>query len=79
MPLTKLTAGNFYDIENIQVLRGPQGPLFGRVTDNLLIRPRRPGNDPGGYIEARIGNYDLRATAGALNLPLIEAKIVPFI
>lgn len=55
------------DVDTIQVLRGPQGTLFGRnsLGGALLIRSRRPGDVIGGAIEARTGSYsrfDLRAS-----------------
>jgi iron complex outermembrane receptor protein len=78
VPLTKLTTGNFYDLENIEVLRGPQGTLFGRVTDggNVMIQPARPTNEFGGYGEVKVGNYDEHAFDGAVNVPIIDDKLM---
>jgi iron complex outermembrane receptor protein len=78
VPMIKLTTGTFFDLENVQVLRGPQGTLFGRVTDggNVMIQPHRPTNELEGYGEVKVGNYDLRAFEGALNIPLIEDKLM---
>lgn len=66
--------GNFFDLQNVQVLRGPQGTLFGRNTTGgaILFVPRKPDDEFGGYVEASIGNYDLRRVQGAVNLPLGE-------
>src|SRR3546814_6337120 len=36
VPISRLTQGQFYDLANVQVLRGPQGVGFGRVTDGRL-------------------------------------------
>ncbi|ANI79229.1 TonB-dependent receptor [Sphingobium sp. EP60837] len=70
--------GNFVDLENVQVLNGPQGTLFGRNTTGgaVLLVPRKPTNDFGGYVQAKIGNYDNRELEGALNLPVIEDKVL---
>jgi iron complex outermembrane receptor protein len=78
VPLTRLSNGQSFDIEAVQVLKGPQGTLFGRVTDGgaILISPKKPTNDFEGYVEGRLGNYDLRQIQGALNLPVVDDKIL---
>lgn len=78
VPVLKLNRGQFFDLESIQVLRGPQGTLFGRVTDggNIMVAPQRPVDRFEGYVEARAGNYDLRGAAGALNIPIIPEKLL---
>jgi iron complex outermembrane receptor protein len=72
-PLIKLTPGQFFDLQDVQVLRGPQGTLFGRVTNggDILLTPKRPGFALEGYVTQQYGSYDLHSTAGALTLPLI--------
>lgn len=62
-----------YDIGNIQVLKGPQGTLFGRNTlgGAVLIAPQAPKADFGGYVQGTYGNFDYREVQGALNVPLI--------
>ncbi len=65
--------GTEYDMENIQVLNGPQGTLFGRNTTGgaVLFEPTRPTLDAiGGYIDASIGNYAMKEFQGALNIPI---------
>lgn len=66
-----LNAGLF-DLDSVQVLKGPQGTLFGRNSTGgaLLLTPKAPGRDLGGYVTGTLGNYDLRDIEGALNLPL---------
>jgi len=63
-----------YDLESVQVLRGPQGALFGRNNTGgaVLITPMAPGESAEGYVTARIGDYNLRDLEGAANLPLGE-------
>jgi len=67
----------FYDLENIQVLKGPQGTLFGRSTTGgaVLLTTKRPSNEVEGFLEAKTGNYKFFELTGALNLPIIEDKI----
>ena len=61
-----------YDLASVQVLKGPQGTLFGRNSTGgaILIEPKRPGHEFGGYLETRLGNYDLRTVEGAVDLPV---------
>ncbi|MFA5494002.1 MAG: TonB-dependent receptor [Porticoccaceae bacterium] len=64
----------YYDLDNIQVLKGPQGTLFGRPTVGgaVLINPKRPSYEFDGFIEAKMGNYASRDVTVAFNIPLIE-------
>lgn len=65
--------GMFFDLENVQVLEGPQGTLFGRNTTGgaVLFQAHKPEDHFSGYINAEVGNYDMRAVEGVLNLPII--------
>ncbi len=64
--------GIMFDLQNLQVLKGPQGTLFGRNTTGgaLLLVPREPGEEFGGYLEGAVGNYDMRRVQAMLNAPL---------
>ncbi len=67
-------AGAFMDLQNVQILKGPQGTLFGRNTDGgaILLVPQEPKEDFGGYLEASVGNYDMTRVQGALNIPVTD-------
>jgi len=62
------------EVERIEVLRGPQGTLFGRNASAGLIHviTRRPDFDFGGYAELSYGNYDYVRAAGAITGGLTE-------
>jgi len=70
--------GLFVDLENVQVLSGPQGTLFGRNTTGgaVLLSAHRPSTDSTeGYIQGGYGNYDFVNVEGALNIPIIQDKL----
>ena len=64
--------GMLFDIQSLQVLKGPQGTLFGRNTTGgaVLIVPNKPGTSFGGYVEALGGSYDWHGLQGAVDLPI---------
>lgn len=75
MPLvsTRLFESEFYDLERVEVLRGPQGTLFGRnatsgVVNFITAKPDLSGIHSAGEFE--YGNYDSKQVKGMINLPL---------
>ncbi len=72
------TSTAFFDLQSVQVLKGPQGTLFGRNATGgaVLYESQKPTNDFGGYVEARLGNYDTREYQGAINLPVVDDKVL---
>ena len=69
--------GNWVDLENVQVLAGPQGTLFGRNTTGgaVLLVPKKPTDVFGGWIQGRYGNYDRKELEGAINIPILGDKL----
>jgi iron complex outermembrane recepter protein len=70
--------GDLLDIERIEVLRGPQGTLFGRNTSAgaLDIRTKKPRLDfVEGFANATYGNFDLVNVQAGINLPLVVDKV----
>jgi iron complex outermembrane receptor protein len=53
--------GAFFDLQNVQVLKGPQGTLFGRNTTGgaILLVPTKPTDKLEGYLEGSLGNYNM--------------------
>jgi iron complex outermembrane receptor protein len=64
--------GAFFDLQNVQVLKGPQGTLFGRNTTGgaVLLVPRKPSDKLEGYAELSAGNYNMIRGQAAFNIPL---------
>jgi iron complex outermembrane receptor protein len=79
-PLSQYIAGGpglYFDLENLQVLNGPQGTLFGRnsVGGAVLFTPHKPTDNNGGYIQAGYGNYANQELAGVLNVAPLPGKL----
>ena len=66
--------GSFFDLQNVQVLKGPQGTLFGRNTTGgaILLVPQKPTHNLEGYVEATGGNYNERRFQGVANIPFTD-------
>lgn len=67
-------ASAFFDVERIEVLRGPQAVLYGRNATGgaLNVISRSPEREFGGYANLTVGNYELFEGEGAVNFPLSE-------
>ncbi len=77
VPFGGSEAGLFYDLDNVQVLKGPQGTLFGRNTTGgaVLFVPKRPTDDFGGYVDGTYGNYNFGEFKGVLNVPVVSGVL----
>ena len=66
-----------YDVANVQILKGPQGTLFGRNTTGgaVLVYSQAPKHELGGYASATLGDYSWHELEGALNLPVVQDKV----
>ncbi|WP_427968698.1 TonB-dependent receptor [Altererythrobacter sp.] len=68
-------SGNFFDLERVEVLKGPQGTLYGRNASggalNLIAAKPRIG-EFSGYFNGTIGNYETFAGEGAVNVPMTD-------
>ncbi len=70
--------GEFVDVERVEVLRGPQGTLFGRNTSAgaLNITNVRPDvTEFGGFVNAEYGNFNEKSLQGAINVPVIKDTV----
>lgn len=63
-----------FDMERVEVLRGPQGTLFGRNATGGLVHliTKKPTEKREGYIKASIGDYDSYSVQGAISGPLSD-------
>ena len=62
----------FYDVERVEVLKGPQGTLYGRnaVSGVINLITARPAEEFGGYFDYDLGTYNSKRFTTALNVPM---------
>ena len=66
------------DLERIEILRGPQGTLFGRNTIGGAINviSSKPAEEFGGYVEGTYGDFDRTDFRGSVDVPLIPGQLL---
>lgn len=67
-------SGQMFDLERMEILRGPQGTLFGRNATGGLVQAitKRPTRDLEGYATLTVGSYGQIASEGAISGPLSD-------
>ena len=72
--------GSFFDLQNVQVLKGPQGTLFGRNTTGgaILLVPQKPTDVFEGYVEGSLGNHDMKRVQAVINVPVADTMRLRF-
>ncbi len=69
----RLFEQEYFDVERLEVLRGPQGTLYGRNATAGVVNmlPKLPELDQfSGSVQGELGNYDARRARGYINIPL---------
>jgi iron complex outermembrane receptor protein len=66
-----------YDIADVQVLKGPQGTLFGKNTTGgaLLVTTQLPTDNFEGYADFKYGSFNYIYSEGAINIPIVRDKV----
>jgi iron complex outermembrane recepter protein len=78
---SRLFETEYYDLEQLIILRGPQGTLYGRNSTGGALNMITARADPDefyGNVEAQYGNYDNTKIKGAINIPLGDTVAVRF-
>jgi len=74
-PFIESSALSFYDVARVEVLKGPQGTLYGRnaIAGVVNVITRSPDlGEVNGFVQGSVGNYGYVGLTGALNLPVAE-------
>jgi iron complex outermembrane recepter protein len=71
-------AVELFDMQQVDILKGPQGTLFGRGAQIGAINyiSNKPTNNFNGSVTAGIGNFNQKELTGALNIPVIKDKLL---
>lgn len=69
---------NLFDIQRIEVLKGPQGALFGRnaIGGAITIETRQPTNSPEGFVNVEGGNGGAATVSAGVSGPIVDDKVL---
>ena len=72
------TVFDLLDLEGVEVLRGPQGTLFGKNSIGGAVRliSQKPQGDGSGFLELTVGDFDRHEVRGMLDVPLIDETLL---
>ncbi len=68
----------YYDLQSVQVLKGPQGTLFGETATGgaILFTPKKPGNEIEAYARIQLGNLNYKGGEAAVGGAIIEDRLM---
>ncbi|GLS98851.1 TonB-dependent receptor [Sphingobium jiangsuense] len=68
---------DMYDVERVEILRGPQGTLFGANTTGGVVNvaTARPTGEFGGYAKVNVGNWGRFDASGSIEMPIVTDKL----
>jgi len=80
VPRTSGSIFEILDLDRVEVLRGPQGTLFGRNSEGGAVRliTRQPSQQFDAYLRAEVGNYNHMNFTGMVNLPVSDTVALRF-
>lgn len=80
VPVSRANGAAFelFDMQQVDILKGPQGTLFGRGAQIGAINyiSNKPTDNFSGNISAGLGNFNQRELTGALNIPVLKDKLL---
>ena len=74
----RVIASGVFDMNSVQVIRGPQGTLFGKNSTGgaVLFTPQKANlDDVSGFAQGGVGNYDFHQFTGAVNVPVLPGVL----
>ena len=79
-PISRATMAktNLFDMERVEVVKGPQGTLFGRGSQigGINFISKKPTSEFGGFVGAGFGNLGMYETEAVINVPIIPNKLM---
>lgn len=77
VPYTVTGYSNYFDMASVEILKGPQGTLFGQnaLSGAFVYQPTKPGKTLDGFLSLSGGDYDRRSLSGAADIPLVDGHL----